>query len=243
MMSRAELEKALREVGAAGYHDKHPFHLSMHEGRLTRTQLRAWIENRYYYQAIIPRKDAAILSKSSDPEFRRSWIQRIVDHDGVSPKDGGLERWLVLAEAAGLDRRDVESFRHVLPGVRFAVDAYLDFVERHTLFEAVASSLTELFAPAIMAVRLPAFDRHYPWVDPRGLEYFRSRLVQAPRDAEYGLEWVSREATTRELQERAIAALVRKCHILWSMLDAIHFAYVEPARLPPLFEARKDDLP
>jgi coenzyme PQQ biosynthesis protein C len=233
--SKDELVDRLRAVGAAGYHDKHPFHRAMHEGKLTKRQLQAWIENRYYYQAMIPRKDAAILTKATDPELRRAWIQRIVDHDGSTAGVGGLERWLRLAEAAELSREDVARFRFVLPGVRFAVDAYLDLVERRSLFEAVASSLTELFAPGIMAVRLPAFETHYPWVDREGLAYFRTRLVEAPRDAEFGLAYVVEHATTRELQVQAIDALKMKCNILWSLLDAIHFAYVSPGILPPFF--------
>jgi coenzyme PQQ biosynthesis protein C len=233
--ARDELVRRLRAVGEAGYHDKHPFHRLMHEGRLTQRQLRAWIENRYYYQAMIPRKDAVILAKMEDPMLRRAWIHRVVDHDG-GPGEGGLERWLHLACAAGLDREDVARFRFVLPGVRFAVDAYLDLVERRTLLEAIASSLTELFAPGIMAVRLPAFESHYPWVERTGLEYFRTRLVQAPRDAEWGLEYVTANATTCDLQMRAIEALETKCNILWSLLDAIHFAYVEPRILPPFFD-------
>jgi len=234
--SKDELTGRLRAVGAKGYHDKHPFHRAMHEGKLSRRQLQAWIENRYYYQAMIPKKDATILAKTDDSELRRAWIQRIVDHDGSGAGEGGLQRWLHLAEAAGLSRNDVASFRRVLPGVRFAVDAYLDLVERRSLLEAIASSLTELFAPGIMAARLPAFETHYPWVDKTGLEYFRTRLSQAPRDADFGLEYVLRHATTRALQDRVIDALETKCNILWSLLDAIHFAYVSPKILPPFFE-------
>jgi coenzyme PQQ biosynthesis protein C len=209
----------------------------MHEGKLTRRQLKAWIENRFYYQLMIPRKDAAILAKSDDAAFRRAWIQRIVDHDGDKENPGGIQRWLVLGKAAGLDPAEMESCKNVLPAVRFAVDAYLQFVLDHSLFEAVASSLTELFSPTIMARRLPAFEQHYPWVDAAGLEYFRTRLVQAPRDVEFGLEYVLSGATTPELEDQAARALTTKCHILWSLLDAIHFAYVEPAVMPPLFGA------
>ncbi len=233
--SAEEFTRRLRAVGEEGYHDKHPFHLLMHEGRLTKRQLQAWIENRFYYQAIIPKKDAAILAKTDDPAVRRAWIQRIIDHDGTPTDPGGIHKWLVLAEAAGLRREDVASFRYVLPGVRFAVDAYLNFVQTHSLVEAIASSLTELFAPTLMAMRLPAFETHYPWVEKEGLEYFRSRLVQAPRDAEYGLDFVIRHCVTRTLQEQALSALRTKCHILWSMLDAIYFAYVSPGLLPPLW--------
>lgn len=235
LLSREEFTERLRAVGEAGYHDKHPFQLLMHEGKLTKSQLQAWIANRFYYQAIIPKKDSVILSKSDDPAFRRAWIHRIVEHDGTRESEGGIHKWLVLAEAAGMSREEVESFRHVLPGVRFAVDGYLFFVQTHSLLESVASSLTELFAPTLHATRLPAFEQHYPWVDKKGLDYFRSRLVQAPRDVEFGLECVLSHCTTGELQEKAIAALTTKCHILWSLLDALYFAYISPGWPPPLW--------
>lgn len=233
--STDEFTKRLRAVGEEGYHDKHPFHLLMHEGKLTREQLQVWVANRFYYQAIIPRKDATILTKSDDPVFRRAWIHRIVDHDGTRADEGGIHKWLVLAEAAGLKREDVESFRFVLPTVRFAVDGYVYFVQTHSLVEAVASSLTELFAPSIHALRLPVFEQHYPWVDKKGLEYFRSRLIQAPRDVEFGLQYVQDHCTTRELQEKAIVALTTKCHILWSLLDALYYTYIAPGWAPPLW--------
>ncbi|MGH7410843.1 MAG: pyrroloquinoline-quinone synthase PqqC [Candidatus Methylomirabilis sp.] len=235
VLSTEEFTKRLRAVGEEGYHDKHPFHLLMHEGKLTRPQLQAWIANRFYYQALIPKKDAAILGKSDDPAFRRAWIHRIIDHDGTKEGEGGIHKWLVLAEAAGLKREEVEDFRHVLPGVQFAVDGYLMFVQSHSLVEAVASSLTELFAPKLHAARLPAFEEHYPWVNKKGLEYFRSRLVQAPKDVEYGLRYVLEHCTTRDLQEKAIAALTRKCHILWSLLDSLYFAYISPGWPPSLW--------
>lgn len=236
MWSREEFVQRLRAVGEAGYHDKHPFHILMHEGRLTKRQLQAWIENRFYYQTIIPKKDAAIMARIEDPAVRRAWIQRILDHDGTTDNpDGGIHKWLVLGEAAGLVRQDMVALRYVLPGVRFAVDAYLTYVKDHSLMEAVASSLTELFAPSLMARRLPAFEEHYPWVEQQGLEYFRARLSQAPRDVEFGLEYVLQECHTREQQEQAILALKTKCHILWCLLDAVHFAYVSPGLLPPLW--------
>jgi len=234
-LSADEFTNRLRAVGEEGYHDKHPFHLLMHEGKLTKAQLQAWIANRFYYQAIIPKKDATILSKADDPAFRRAWIHRIIDHDGTKEGEGGIHKWLVLAEAAGMRREDVESFRFVLPGVRFAVDGYLMFVQTRTLLEAVASSLTELFAPKLHTVRLPVFEEHYPWVDKKGLEYFRSRLVEAPRDVEYGLQYVLEHCTTRELQEKAIVALTTKCYILWSLLDSLYFAYISPGWPPPLW--------
>ncbi|MBF6569175.1 MAG: pyrroloquinoline-quinone synthase PqqC [Candidatus Binataceae bacterium] len=224
----------LRAIGAAAYHDKHPFHLLMHDGRLTQRQLQAWIENRFYYQWIIPKKDALILAKSDDPAFRRAWIGRIIDHDGNADREGGLSKWLKLAAAAGLDPDDVMSLRCVLPAVRFAVDAYVNLVAAHSLVEAVASSLTELFAPELMANRVAVLETLYPWLDRRGLEYFRGRLVEAPRDAEFGLQYVTERCVTRDLQDRAAAVLTIKCHILWSLLDAVHFAYVAPGWPPPL---------
>lgn len=233
--STEEFTRRLRAVGEAAYHDKHPFHVMMHRGELSRRQVQAWIENRFYYQAMIPRKDAAIMAKATDRPVRQAWIQRIIDQDGAGPNDGGIHKWLVLAEAAGLKRDDVESFSFVLPAVRFAVDAYLNLVESRPLEEAIASSLTEMFAPAIMSQRLPAFEEHYPWIDRGALEYFRSRLVQAPRDVDFGLKYTLEHCITRPQQERAIAVLTTKCHILWSLLDALHFAYVTPGLLPPLF--------
>ncbi len=234
--SREAFIERLRAVGEAGYHDKHPFHVLMHEGKLTKRQLQAWIENRFYYQTIIPKKDAAIMARIEDPVVRRAWIQRILDHDGTTDNpDGGIHKWLVLGEAAGLRRQDMIALRYVLPGVRFAVNAYLSYVKDHSLMEAVASSLTELFAPRLMARRLPAFEQHYPWVKQQGLEYFRARLSQAPRDVEFGLAYVIQECKTREQQEQAIVALKTKCHILWCLLDAVHFAYVSPGLLPPLW--------
>lgn len=237
--SPAQFVARLRAIGEAAYHDRHPFHVLMHEGRLTRRQVQAWIENRFYYQWTIPKKDAAILAKADGPEFRRAWITRIVDHDGRADGEGGLGKWLALAEAAGLNADTVCSLRFVLPGVRFAVDAYLNLVQSRSLVEAVASSLTELFAPALIANRVTALEVHYPWIDTRGLGYFRARLVEAPRDAEWGLQYVVEHCTTRELQDRAAAALTTKCHILWSVLDAVYFAYVSPGWLPPLWDTER----
>ena len=239
-LSTDEFTRRLRAVGAAAYHDKHPFHQLMHQGKLTRRQVQAWIENRFYYQAMIPRKDAAIISKATDQNVRRAWIQRVIDQDGDGANEGGIHKWLKLAEAAGLNTNEVENFRYVLPAVRFAVDAYLNLVESRPLEEAIASSLTEMFAPAIMSERLPAFEQHYPWIEKEALEYFRTRLVQAPRDVEFGLRYTLEHCVTRRQQEKALEVLRIKCHILWSLLDAVHFAYVTPALLPPLFPADGD---
>jgi pyrroloquinoline-quinone synthase len=209
------------------YHDRHPFHRRMNEGGLTRRQLQGWVANRFYYQVNLPRKDAAILSNCPDREVRRRWIARITDHDGTAEGGGGIEAWLRLAEATGLTRPEVTDERHVVPGVRFAVDAYLTFARTRPWVEAVASSLTELFAPDLMAVRLAAFERHYPWIDPRGLAYFRARLTQAPRDSEHALQVVTEYCRTPAEQAAAVAALSFKCDVLWSMLDAIDRAYAD----------------
>ena len=199
----------------------------MHEGRLTKYQLQQWVLNRYYYQTRIPIKDAIILSKSEDPAFRRLWISRIHDHDGDGPDTGGLALWRRLALGVGLDEDSLASHRTVLPGVRLACDAYVTFVREATLVEAVASSLTELFAPDLMATRIAAWEQHYRWIEPGTLNYFRSRLSRAPKDAAHALEFVVDQATTIEAQARCINALKRKLEILWHMLECIHAAYVE----------------
>jgi pyrroloquinoline-quinone synthase len=212
------------------YHDQHPFSRRMNEGRLRPGQIQGWVANRFAYQAAIPRKDAAILANCPDRAVRRRWIRRIHDHDGTADgaggiEAGGIEAWLRLGEAVGLTREEVEDERHVVPGVRFAVDAYVTFARTRPWVEAVASSLTELFAPDLMADRLAAFERHYPWIDPAGLAYFRARLTQAPRDSEHALQVVTEYCRTCDQQAAAVAALSFKCDVLWSMLDAIDRAY------------------
>ena len=206
------------------YHHQHPFHRLMNEGRLSRRQLQLWVANRFYYQQNIPIKDAAILSNCPYPAVRRHWLQRIIDHDGAVEGQGGIEAWLRLVEAVGLKRSEVLEGKYVLPGVRFSVDASVTFARTRPWIEAVAATLTELFAPDLMKERIAAFERYYSWVDGAGLAYFRSRLTQAPRDATHALELVKRYCTTRTQQERAIAALVFKCDVLWSVLDTIHHA-------------------
>lgn len=209
------------------YHDQHPFHVRMNAGRLNRGQLQGWVANRFYYQVNIPRKDAAILANCPDLAVRRRWIRRILDHDGIRPGEGGIEAWLRLGEAVGLTREEMLQERHLVPGVRFSVDAYVTFARTRPWVEAVASSLTELFAPDLMAERLAAFERHYPWIDRDGLAYFRARLDQAPRDAEHALEVVTEHCRSDEERARAVAALSFKCDVLWSMLDSIDRAYPE----------------
>jgi pyrroloquinoline-quinone synthase len=222
--SADEFVARLREEGVRRYHDNHPFHQAMHAGTLTREQLAAWTLNRYYYQTRIPIKDAIIVSKSGDPAFRRAWIRRIHDHDGAAPGEGGLALWLRLAEAVGLDRVEVESCSRVLPGVRFACDAYVTLCRESPLVVAVASSLTEMFAPDIMSTRIAAWERHYPWVGAEALAYFRSRVPRARRDGEEGLAFVVANADTRALQEACVGALVRKTEILWHLVDCVQAA-------------------
>lgn len=219
-------------IGEERYHHKHPFHLLMHEGKLTRGQLQAWALNRYYYQNRIPIKDATILARSEDAEFRRAWRKRIFDHDGDGTRPGGIEKWLRLVEATGLPREQALRGDAILPAVRYAVDAYLELVRSGTFLEAVASSLTELFSGKLIALRMDALRRYYPWLS-GGLDYFQGRLTQAPEDADFALAWVVKHARTREQQEQALAALRAKCNILWAQLDAVYFAYVSPGWPPP----------
>ncbi len=232
---------ALREIGEERYHHRHPFNLRMHEGLLSRRAIQCWVANRYYYQTRIPIKDGLILTKSPDAAFRREWVERIHDHDGRQPGEGGLELWLKLADTVGLERGCVERFDPVLPGARRACDAYVEFVSGHDLLESVASSLTELFAGFIMHTRIAAFEKHYDWVDSAGLDYFRSRTVQAPKDSRYGMSFVLEHATEREDQERCLAALRRKCEILWSFLDAVDRATSRPSLVPQALLREEDD--
>jgi pyrroloquinoline-quinone synthase len=210
------------------YHNLHPFHRRMDAGELSREELQRWVANRFYYQKCIPLKDAAILANCPEVEVRRAWIQRIVDHDGTGEGTGGTESWLRLGEALGVARDELASERGVLPGVRFAVDAYVNFARQRPWIEAVASSLTELFGPAAMKTRVEALERHYPWIDPAGLEYFRKRLVQAPRDAQYALDLTVERCTTPEQQDAAVAALRFKTEVLWAQLDAIDRGDTQP---------------
>jgi pyrroloquinoline-quinone synthase len=227
-LGREEFMEWIRREGEHRYHDHHRYHALMHDGKLTRTQLQQWVLNRYYYQTRVPIKDAIILSKSEDPAFRRMWIHRIRDHDGGEAGEAGLELWLRLAEGVGLDREEVASCRSVLPGVRFACDAYVALVRDRSLVEAVASSLTEFFAPDLMQKRVLAWERHYPWVGQDMLAYFRARPPKARRDSEEAVEFVVRHATTYELQARCVDALVRKTEILWHLLDCVYAAYIDP---------------
>lgn len=230
-LTASELRARFMVVGHERYHHQHPFHLLMHAGKLTRGQLQAWALNRYYYQSQIPVKDAIILSRSDDVEFRRAWRKRILDHDGADGHPGGIEKWIKLAEATGLTSAQVLSANQILPGVRYAVDAYLKLVSERSHLEAVASSLTELFSRDLISLRLDAMRQHYPWLE-SGVAYFTARLTQAPEDAAFALDWVTRHAQTREQQELVVAALAAKCDILWAQLDAIYYAYVTPGWPP-----------
>jgi pyrroloquinoline-quinone synthase len=214
----------LRDEGARRYHDAHPFHRRMHEGTLTRAELQQWVLNRYYYQTRIPIKDALILAKSEDPAFRRVWIHRLADHDGAAAGEGGLAQWLKLAEAVGLDAAEVASCQRVLPGVRFACDAYVTLVRESPLVVAVASSLTEFFAPDLMSKRIEAWEKHYPWVAAAGLGYFRVRVTRARNDSQEAIAFVVANAETRALQEACVAALIRKTEVLWHLLDCVQLA-------------------
>ncbi len=226
--SAEEFTARLRAQGTR-YHNLHPFHQRMDSGELGRDELRRWVANRFYYQKSIPLKDAAILANCPEIAVRRVWIQRIVDHDGTDEATGGIESWLRLGEALGVSREELASERRVLPGVRYAVDAYVSFARTRPWIEAIASSLTELFGPAAIRVRLEALERHYPWIDPAGLEYFRTRLVLAPRDARYALDLTVQRCRTLEHQEAAVAALRFKTELLWAQLDAIQQGDTQPS--------------
>jgi pyrroloquinoline-quinone synthase len=222
--TRAEFESRLR-AKESRYHIHHPFHIAMNSGGCTREQVQGWVYNRFYYQISIPIKDAAVLANMTDREQRRMWIQRILDHDGIQGEEGGIEAWLRLGEACGLQREDVQSLKHVLPGVRFAVDAYVNFARRAPWQEAACSSLTELFAPTIHKKRLENWPQFYPWIEPKGYEYFRKRLSEARRDVEHGLQVTLDYFKTREAQERALDILQFKLDVLWTMLDTMQLAY------------------
>ncbi len=227
------LEAALRAIGAERYHNLHPFHKLLHGGQLSRGQVQAWALNRFYYQSRIPAKDAFLLARLPTPDLRRAWRSRILDHDGDGPGTGGIARWMKLAEGVGLDPDYVASTRGILPATRFAVDAYVDFVRDRTILEAVASSLTEMFSPTIIAERVSGMLRNYPFVTEATLAYFTPRLTQAPRDVEFALGYVKAHADSVEKQQAVLAALRFKCDVLWAQLDALYFAYVSPGFVPP----------
>ncbi len=233
LMSPDELEHALRKIGAERYHNLHPFHKMLHGGRMNFGQVQAWALNRYVYQAAIPRKDAALMARLEDRALRREWIHRIHDHDGIDADSGGIERWLKLTDGLKLDRAYVISQEGALPATKFAVEAYVRFVYEHPTLEAIASSLTELFAPAIHAERIAGMLEHYDFISDELVAYFRKRLDQAPRDCRFALAYVQEHARTPEQQAAVLAALRFKTDVLWAQLDALYFAYVEPGFIPP----------
>ncbi|MDG2118109.1 MAG: pyrroloquinoline-quinone synthase PqqC [Gammaproteobacteria bacterium] len=222
--TKIEFERKLRDKGRL-YHIHHPFHVAMNSGESSPEQIRGWVANRFYYQTTIPVKDAAILANCKERSVRREWVQRVLDHDGYDEEEGGIEAWLRLAEAVGLTREEVLSEEHVLPGVRFACDAYINFARQASWQEAACSSLTELFAPEIHKKRLQSWPEHYPWIDEEGYNYFRKRLSEARRDVRHGLNITLDFFDSRDLQDRALNILQFKLDILWSMLDAMQMAY------------------
>jgi len=233
LLSPDALEAALRAIGAERYHIRHPFHRLLHGGQLSRAQIQAWALNRYYYQASIPAKDATLMARLPSAQERREWRRRIEDHDGDGSKPGGIERWLKLAEGVGLERAVVESASLILPETRFAVDAYVHFVRDRSLLEAVASSLTELFSPNVIAERVSGMLTHYDFITEETLAYFTPRLTQAPQDSDWALAYVKMHADTLEKQEAVLSALRFKCDVLWCQLDGLYFAYVAPGMIPP----------
>jgi coenzyme PQQ biosynthesis protein C len=232
-LSADELEARLRDIGARRYHRLHPFHKLLHGGSCSKGQVQAWALNRYYYQAMIPVKDASLIARCDDAATRREWRSRLADHDGVRDGDGGIARWLKLTDGLGLDRDYVMSLRGLLPATRFAVDAYVHFVREKSLLEAIASSLTELFSPVIISERMEGMLKNYGFVTAETLAYFSQRPPQAERDSRFALDYVKAHARTAEAQARVLAALEFKCDVLWAMLDALYSAYVAPKHIPP----------
>nr|WP_294518532.1 pyrroloquinoline-quinone synthase PqqC [uncultured Rhodopila sp.] len=232
LLSADQLEAELRAIGAERYHSNHPFHQRMYRGELTRGQIQAWALNRYYYQCNIPAKDATLLARLPTPALRRAWRSRLIDHDGQGDQPGGIERWLRLTDGVGLDRDYVMSTRGILPSTRFAVEAYVAFVRDRSLLEAVASSLTEMFSPTIIAERVSGMLANYDFISRDTLAYFQPRLTQAPQDARFALEYCKTEARTPQQQEAVLAALRFKCDVLWAQMDALWGAYVE-GHIPP----------
>ncbi len=228
-----QLEARLREIGAERYHNNHPFHHLMRDGRLDRGQIQAWALNRYYYQARIPAKDAFLVARLPSPALRREWRRRILDHDGEDENTGGIARWLKLTDGLGLDRDYVISTAGLLPGTRFAVDAYVNFVRDRSLLEAVASCLTEMFSTEIIAERVSGMLQNYDFVSRDTLAYFTPRLTQAPTDVAFALGYVKEHADTSEKQAQVLDTLRFKCDVLWAQLDALYFSYVEPGLIPP----------
>jgi coenzyme PQQ biosynthesis protein C len=232
LLSAAELESRLRDIGARRYHRLHPFHDLLHGGMCTKSQVQAWALNRYFYQAMIPLKDASLIARCEDQSTRREWRGRLLDHDGEREGEGGIARWLRLCDGLDLDRDYVTSLRGLLPATRFAVEAYVHFVREKSLLEAIASSLTELFSPQIISERIDGMLKNYDFVTAETLAYFSQRPPQAERDSRYALDYVKQNARTPEAQQDVLAALEFKCDVLWAMLDALYHAYVSPRHIP-----------
>ena len=233
LLSADELEDTLRDIGARRYHRLHPFHGLLHGGKCTKGQVQAWALNRYFYQAMIPIKDASLIARCDDSAVRREWRSRLVDHDGERDGDGGIARWLKLTDGLGLEREYVTSLRGLLPGTRYAVEAYVRFVREKTLLEAIASSLTEMFSPGIISERVAGMLANYDFITRETLGYFDKRPPQAQRDADFALNYVKQIARSPEQQQAVLAALEFKCDVLWAMLDALYYAYVMPKQVPP----------
>jgi coenzyme PQQ biosynthesis protein C len=233
LLTPEQLESELRRIGAERYHNRHPFHGLLHSGGLSRGQVTAWALNRYAYQAAIPIKDSVLMARLPTPELRRIWRQRIVDHDGTTEGDGGIARWLKLTTSLGIPEADVVAGKGILPATRFAVEAYIHFVGERSVLEAIASSLTEMFAPQIISERVAGMLSAYEFISRETLAYFDRRMTQAPRDADFALDYVKRHAMTRAEQQAVLAALEFKCDVLWAQLDALHHAYVAPGLPPP----------
>jgi coenzyme PQQ biosynthesis protein C len=232
LLAKEEFERALRDIGVRRYHASHPFHALLHGGRCSKGQVQAWALNRYYYQTRIPVKDASLIARCDDPALRREWRKRLVDHDGDSQADGGIAHWLKLTDALGLDRDYVLSLKGVLPATRFAVDAYVHFVRERSLLEAIASSLTELFAPQIISERVEGMLKNYDFISADAFAYFGNRPMLAERDSRFALDYVLSHANSSEAQQAVLSALEFKCDVLWAMLDGLHSAYVTPAHVP-----------
>ena len=233
LMTKSQFEQRLRDIGAQRYHDNCKFHHLLHSGKLNKGQVQAWAINRYYYQINISIKDSALMSRIKDPSLRRIWIKRILDHDGRKGDEGGIERWYKLTDGLNLDREYIKSTNGVLPATKFAVDAYVNFVENKSLLEGIASSLTEIYAPAIHQERIAGLSKHYEWADDYALAYFKKRINQARRDVDFGREWVINNAKTRSDQEAVLNAVKFKTEVLWAQLDALYHSYVEPGNIPP----------
>ena len=233
LLTQDALESALRDIGARRYHNLHPFHRLLHSGQCTKAQVQAWALNRYVYQSMIPIKDATLIARCPDMAVRQAWRSRLEDHDGDAGVGGGIARWLALTDGLGLARDDVVSTQLALPTTRFAVEAYVHFVGERSLLEAVASSLTEMFSPQIIGERMSGMLAHYDYVTPETLAYFSKRPPQAQRDADFALSYCKQHARTPEQQQQVMAALMFKCDVLWSQLDALYAAYVSPGHIPP----------